>query len=248
MQLTFVKIVTFLLILTLTSLGSFCAYTSFSLYKRLQYLSLNPLSLNEVEHAQLQNNDAINGELIAIIGDSRAKQWALPDTFSEKVINLGVGGHTTAQALARNRLSLGEIRPSTVVVQIGINDLKTIALFPGKTQEIIKNCKNNITALVEFAKSTDVKKIVLTSVFPTGKPPLYRKLFWNKAVSSAITDVNSHIESLVSDRVVFLDTHSLLLNTNTGLTRNEYQQDFLHLSKNGYTALNQYLLPILKTN
>jgi len=248
MQLTFVKIVTFLLIITLISLGSFSAYTSLSLYKRLHYLSLNPLSLNEVEYTQLQNNDEINGELIAIIGDSRAKQWAFPDTFSEKVINLGISGHTTAQALARNRLILGEIKPSILVLQIGINDLKAITLFPGRTQEIIKSCKNNITALVELAKSIGVKKVVLTSVFPTGKPPFYRKPFWNNDINTAISDVNSHIEGLVSGDVAFLDTHSLLLNITTGLIRNEYQQDFLHITKNGYTALNQKLLPILKSN
>jgi hypothetical protein len=116
------------LILALLSLSICLAYLSLYLYKRYNALSLDPLALSTTE---IPADSRKIKNLVIFIGDSRAKQWGIPkSTASITVINLGIGGHTSAQTLARSRLTLNKYQPAALVIQAGINDLKTIALFP----------------------------------------------------------------------------------------------------------------------
>ncbi len=234
------------IILVLLGISVVTASAAVHLYKKINVLALSPLALDTGKNTEKTNRKRIGG--LIIIGDSRAKQWEFNESFNAlQITNLGVNGHTSRQTLLRNKLILPNYKPKSIIIQVGINDLKTIPLLPTKTRSIIDNCKENISNLVSAAKSTSADKIILTSIFPTGNIPFYRKPFWSKSIDKAIIEINNHLESLAVDGVEYLDVNPILSNKKN-ITKTTYQRDFLHLNKNGYNEINHILLPMLLNN
>jgi lysophospholipase L1-like esterase len=128
---------------------------------------------------------------------------------------------------------------------VGINDLKTIPLFPKQRASIIANCQTNIQRIVE--ESRDIGAIVIVStIFPAGKIPLERRLFWSEEIEQAIAEVNAYIASLAGEQVIVFDAFSILADRQ-GQMLSEYQADELHLNEQGYVILNQRLIQLLDT-
>ena len=137
------------------------------------------------------------------------------------------------------------LKPHVILVQVGINDLKTIPLFPERKESIIDNCQKNILRIV--AKSTILEAtVILTTVFPVGKLPIGRRLVWSHEVTSGVDKVNTYIRSLAEERVIVFDAFSILAD-GKGNVRPEYSQDFLHLNAAGYKVLNRELKQLLAT-
>jgi lysophospholipase L1-like esterase len=182
---------------------------------------------------------------VVFFGDSRAYEWPAPQGLADvEFINRGISAQTTAQALGRFEAHVAPLRPDVVVVQIGINDLKTIPLYPEREEAIIEACQDDIRQIV--TKSLDSGAVViLTTIFPVGDVPLERRLYWSDRVPPAIGAVNAYIRSLAQDRVMVFDASAVLADAN-GEARPAYQRDFLHLNARGYTALNQSLTPLLE--
>lgn len=84
---------------------------------------------------------------------------------------------------------MAPLQPDIVILQVGINDLKTLPLFPERQEEIIANCKTNIQQIVDKSLQADAS-VILTTIFPLGQLPIERRLFWSEEVALAIDDVN----------------------------------------------------------
>ena len=217
--------------------GQFKAY-----YRELNEVRLDPLGLNHVTQPQA----SVEKPVVIFFGDSRAAQWPAPHdgVFSQTTfVNLGMGAQTSAQVLGRFDRQVPALHPNILILQVGINDLKTIPLFPERKQAIVQDCKSNIRQIVAQAVAGDAE-VIVTTIFPLGQLPIERELFWSADVAAAIQEVNADIKSLAGDHVTVMDT-SVALADQRGLVHAEYQQDFLHLNAAGYAALNQQLTPIL---
>jgi lysophospholipase L1-like esterase len=129
-------------------------------------------------------------------------------------------------------------------VQVGINDLKTIPLFPERKNEIIANCKANIRRIVQDSLELG-SSVIITTIFPPGEISLFRRLVWSNEIDKAVVEVNHAIRQWGQDKVIVFDTAKLLSNAN-GKVRQEYRFDELHLNEQGYQALNRELISILK--
>lgn len=222
--------------------------TSLTYYQQLNQTRLDPLGLRAYPSvAPLE----ARSPLIVFYGDSRAEAWTPPPNRNPKrFLNRGIHAQTTSQILARYPHHIAPLRPHTLILQLGGNDLKTIPLFPDQRQQIIQTCQTNIQTLIQQALANGTQRIILTTIFPTGPVPLDRRPVWSDDVDTATAEVNVFLKSL-SDRPEFkgkvqiLDTVPLLAGSD-GLTRSEYRQDFLHLNPTGYAALNQALSPLLR--
>jgi lysophospholipase L1-like esterase len=135
------------------------------------------------------------------------------------------------------------LRPEIVIVQVGVNDLKTIPLFPERKAEIVAATKENIRQIVEQATAAGAQ-VVLTTIFPVGDFPLERRLFWSPDIETAVQDVNDYLRSLSSIEVSVWDTAAIL--STVGHANAAYYDDELHLNQAGYTVLN-HALPLLLT-
>ena len=211
-------------------------------YNQLNLTRLDPLGLSVYPPQENENSEKPR---VVFFGDSRVYQWPEPSGLEQfEFINRGIGAQTSTQAVERFDEHVLLLHPDIVLIQMCINDLKTIPLFPHLKSWIVTNCKNNIEWSVEETRNQG-GTVILTTVFPLGKLPIERRLFWSDDVGEAIQEVNEYIYSLEGDGVIVFDTGQVLAGEN-GLVRDEYSRDFLHLNEVGYEALNEELVSILE--
>lgn len=212
------------------------------------YLQLNQVRLDPLGYDVIftnENNMKNDEKMIVFYGDSRAADWFFPVVDGYFFLNRGIGGQTSEQVKLRYEEHVAPLTPDIVVLQVGINDLKTISIFPGDKEKIMTDVKSNIQSIVERSNH-DNSKIILTTIFPTADVPLERQLFWDQHVNQAVEEVNTYIFSLESDQVIIFDSYSLLVNEH-GFAHSEYVADFLHINQAGYSILNNGLINLLSS-
>jgi len=104
---------------------------------------------------------------VVILGDSRASAWPAPGFWHDgyQVLNRGIGGQTSAQVLGRFGGHVAHLQPDLVLIQLGLNDLKAIGLFPERREEIVAACKANLTELVRLSREQGAV-VLLSTIFP----------------------------------------------------------------------------------
>lgn len=245
------KQLTLLLLLTnlLTIAGSILLFNrTWLYYNQLNATRLDPLGL-DVYPTSPEATEAPSAEesppTVLFFGDSRAVSWPfLTDQPQIQFINRGIGAQTSAQVKLRFAAHVEPLQPEVVVIQVGINDLKTIPLFPHKQQEIIDHCQENIKQMVQQAVDGGAT-VILTTIFPVGQPPLARRPVWSSAVAEAVVTVNDFLTTLASEQVIIFDSYQLLVGDNDPLINPTYAADLLHLNQAGYDRLNDHLEPLL---
>lgn len=220
-------------------LNAYLYRTANEYYLSLNATRLDPLGLNAYPLAQ--NDPQASGKsLVVFFGDSRATNWPAPArNITFRFANRGIGAQTTAQVANRYVLHVRPLKPAVVVVQVGINDLKTIPLFPDQRALIVERSKQNINHIVDLARE-DGAQVILTTIIRPGQIPVERRLFWSDDVGVAVDEVNAYISSLAGDRVLVLDTNRKIVNVG-GTVDPKYSLDALHLNSLGYAMLNEDL-------
>jgi lysophospholipase L1-like esterase len=207
-------------------------------------IRLDPAGL-EIYAAERSKPSPPGAPLLVLFGDSRAAMWPEPPTLAGYVVvNRGIGNQTTAQLLLRVGADVEDLRPAVVVIEAGVNDLKTIVYFPERQPDIIATCKANLEKIVARCRRTGAT-VVLATVFDIGHVPLWRRPFWSYDVSRAVREVNTFLAGLSGGKVLLFDAGAVLRDPG-GEIRRTYQLDHLHLSPAGYAALNRPLEGILQ--
>jgi len=214
-------------------------------YLQLNETRLDPLGLKAFPIRQARVSPADGKPLVVLLGDSRAAAWPAPTQLEGfTFVNRGASAQTTAQVLGRFPYHVPSLKPDILVLEVGINDLKTIPLFPERKAAIVADCEANIQKLVELA-TRDNTRVILVTIFPLGQIPIERRPFWSEDVALAITEVNQFITMLASDSVEIFDAGKILSNE-SGIVDPRYSKDFLHLNATGYEALNRELSLVLQ--
>ncbi|MEB3163646.1 MAG: GDSL-type esterase/lipase family protein [Prochlorothrix sp.] len=240
------------------SLNLYLYSTNYRYYTNLQRLFLDPLGLSAYPTSfptHLATNfkalDPRSPKTVVLLGDSRAYSWPLAFPASVKVINRGINGQTSSQVLGRAQAHLQDLHPQLVVIQVGINDLKMIPLFPDREGNILQTYKTNLVSLVGEIHSLGAIAVV-TTLFPLGKVPWQRRLAWSDRVELAVEDVNNFIRRLDSTaetqgpKVWVFDAAQLLQQGASRRIQPQYSQDLLHINSAGYDRLNAALIPLLQ--
>ncbi|MEA5501298.1 MAG: GDSL-type esterase/lipase family protein [Limnoraphis robusta] len=214
-------------------------------YLELNLTRLDPLGWNAYpldSNPPPKTNSRVR---LVFFGDSRAASWLSPDMEGYEFINRGIGSQTSIQTLQRFEQHIKPLEPDIVLIQVGVNDLKTIALFPKRKELTLADCKTNIQQIVEQSKALGAV-VILTPILPVGEIPLERKPFWSDDVTLAIKEVNTYINSLASENVIIFDPFSILVDEK-GVVKREYSKDELHLNSQGYKVLNQEFIQFLNS-
>jgi len=233
-------------------------------YKEANATRLDPTGTNYYSSTVLPK-DSSNKLRVVFLGDSRAKAWPNPKQDSTNIrskhyqfINRGISSQTSSQVLQRFAAHVVPLKPDVIVLQVGINDLKTIALFPERAWSIQQDYKANIAQLVmQSQKTADV--VIISTILPAGKISLARRPFWSADVDAAVVEANLYLKQLVEETrtkdrddaltrenqqradIIFFDGFSVVAGEN-GKMNASYQLDELHMNPAGYNALNQDLL------
>jgi lysophospholipase L1-like esterase len=177
--------------------------------------------------------------LVLFLGDSRMQEW--PDLPKARfvTVNAGGGGETTQQILLRAGATLDAVRPELVVLQAGINDLKTIGALPDAASQTEATCLTNLTRLVTLAREHGAA-VVMVPVLPAEAPSLVRRLVWSSEIDEARQRVNTALRQRFGGEqgVVLLDEHLLLP---------EDYRDTLHFAPSAYTKLEKAALGAIAT-
>ncbi len=234
---------TVLLLLSL-ALNGYLFLKAQQYYLELNGTRLNPLGLSFYPPESTTVQQEV-GEITAVFfGDSRAAQWSNPSEMNNyRFINRGIGSQTSVQIAARFQQHIEPLQPDLIIVQMCINDLKTIPLFPQNEQATIQNCLSNIDQVLAEAEQIGAT-VILTTVFPVGDVPLERQIVWSPAIPKAVTAVNEQIRTKASNNVYIFDTFNLLVDER-GLINREFAFDELHLNEAGYAYLNDELVQYL---
>ncbi len=212
--------------------------------KRL-YAARCAVELDPIGLATFGPGDApVSTASVVLFGDSRAAHWTTPETIAGlPVFNRGVSGQTTAQVLARFDAHVLSLQPQVVIIEVGMNDLKSIPLFAAKADWIVDQCFRNIESMVSTVVARGAS-VVLVTIFPVGEVPLYRRPIYSGQVDAAIRTVNNRIRGLAGERVRVLDADTFFLGGD-GRLRAGFGKDMLHLNPAGYRELNLRLVPMV---
>ena len=217
-----------------------------SYYAQLSAVRLDPLGLSA--HV----NDAPPPvtpprRRVVFLGDSRAQMWlSPPDTPEWQFVNRGVGNQTSAQVLARFDVEIPPLHPDVLVVEVGVNDLKAIPLFPGRRDEFVGAVEDHVRELVRRSRALGAR-VILVTVFPIGDVDLAHRLEMEPGTRSrpSVAGVNRFIDTLAGAGVELLHADPVLLD-DSGAIRPTYSVDMLHFSPSAYAALDEKLLPMLR--
>src|SRR4051812_12555510 len=98
-------------------------------FEQANDVRLDPAGLAFYAAERAASPVATDRKVVAFFGDSRAVMWSPPTLPGYEIKNVGVGNQTSAQVLLRFDADVPRLRPSVVVLEVGVNDLKTIADF-----------------------------------------------------------------------------------------------------------------------
>ena len=196
-----------------------------------------------------RNTSFGNGtNVLLFIGDSRIEAWDAPAASGWNVFNGGVSGMTTAQLAYHCRAMLERVRPTVVVLQIGINDFKILGLRPALREVVVGACLSNITTIIKECRASGAH-VVVTTIWPAGKVPLKRRVVWSSAIPAGVAEANERLEKQFRDRPGITITN-VLATASKGLSENEIHglyQDTLHLTPAAYTRLSVVLTQTLSS-
>ena len=212
------------------------------IYVREQMIHLMPINTSKNNYFEEQSMG--DSSSVILLGDSRIKNWTPKINITEaKIINFGIGGETTTQLLYRVEKEIDTYIGKVIIIQTGINDLKTIGVFKEEKSEIMSNCFNNIIKISTLLTSKN-KEVILLTIFPNGKVSFLRRFVWDKSIPQAIHIVNEKIRNINLPNVSVIDCDIVLSGQNE-LINPDYSIDALHMNNKGYEVLNNLLYPIV---
>ena len=176
---------------------------------------------------------------VVFMGNSITEGWLSirPEFFKNKpYVNRGISGQTTPQMLIRFKQDVIHLKPSTVVLLAGIND---IAENTGPST--IEMIANNIVSMAELAKANHIN-VIICSVLPANKFP------WREGLKPAekVIKLNALLQSYSKKhKLAYVDYYSAMVNDSHGLKK-ELGEDGIHPNKNGYLIMEPILEKAIK--
>ena len=184
-----IKLNIILIILLITSLGFNFRFRVLLQTARLQ---MNEISLNPVNLKRYPQENIATEKIMVMFGDSRIVAWRKPQLEDFLIINRGISGETSSQALLRFDYHVSYLQPKIILIQVGVNDLRMRTITTDR-QEIIADCKHNIRSIVQKSLELD-SLVILTTIFPLGEgniPSQFTTIWPSKAaIVTAIEEVN----------------------------------------------------------
>ena len=188
----------------------------------------------------LENANLSEGQIV-FIGDSITDGYHLNNHYNDLPLatyNRGIGGDVTSGVIARLKTSVIDLKPSKVIMMIGINDINS-----GRTNdEIMTNYK---TIINEIQTNLPATEIICQSVLPMDA----RVTAWGIDLPNAIQkikDLNARIKTYVESKdILFVDLFTHFKDENDQLIPS-YSYDGVHPNAAGYDVWTSVLKPLLQ--
>lgn len=210
-----------------------CIGFSLTTWKMFQFRDrLHGVIDNDRWEKTLSENGMYQDGLICFFGDSEIELWHMSTSFgSLPVVNRGVSGDWASKAINRFEDDVIKIKPRTLVLLIGTNDL-------GNGQSV-----DSIIDSIEYMVDMAVRhamKVHLCSILPvrniyTKNHPLEKIQLINKKLLEIAERYNSNYVDFFGE-----------LADHDGFFDVSLTDDGLHPNRNGYFRMTKILLPQLR--
>ncbi len=187
---------------------------------------------------KIYNRQAKPGGVV-FVGDSLTQRYPLSEFYpGVHLYNRGIDGDTTEGLSKRLNLSIFDLKPNVVVMQIGTNDLQVLGLIKEKTVE------NIATLITSIRQELPKIQILLLSLYPVNETTdkLVNKFIVGPRKNTDIQWINDHIRTFKG--VEFVDVYPSLLDED-GQLKMQYSKEGLHLSLAGYSVVTEVVKPRL---
>ena len=167
---------------------------------------------------------------LVLFGDSLFQDWAevQPGLFGDNWVGRGVRGQGTMRLLARFRPDVIALKPRTVIIAGGINDLIAADTLIGPDQYIA-----NIESLVDLAQANGI--MVILATLPPVDRFAVRPGFAPQAMTVAL---NRALRELAQRRALVLADFNAVLVAPDGVSqRAGFSDDGIHPTAAAYRAL-----------
>jgi lysophospholipase L1-like esterase len=178
---------------------------------------------------------------VVFIGDSMTQGWRLNEYFPGRdFLNRGISGQITSQMLARFLADVVELKPQTVVIWAGTNDIAR-----GVDPAVIQR---NLSAMCDLADHHKIK-VVLAAITPVtdhhkAVNPAFERTI--QRPPTAIIAMNSWIQKFAFTRgYAYADYYQATLATDLSLAAN-LTTDGLHLNADGYRLISPVIAAALQ--
>ena len=202
-------------------------------------------NLSKYDESNKKLMNVIDENRVVFMGNSITEGWSNfdPDFFIDNpYVNRGISGQTTPQMLIRFKPDVVSLKPKSVVILAGINDIA------GNTGPIkIENIAENIFSMSEIAKSNNIE-VFICSVLPAKAFPWSPSI---KNVAEKVIKLNSILEKYcLANKILYVDYHSEMNDGNGGLKVPEHttEDDLVHPNKEGYKVMEELISIFLDTN
>jgi len=201
-------------------------------------LVINANRSNRIDLFHAINHSAITGQTV-FFGDSLTDFFPISEFFPGKIIyNRGITADTTDELLERIE-TVTAIRPKTVFLQIGTNDLN-------KNRKPAAIVRNIMRITEKLSAELPGVKIHVISLYPISRNRKILSTFTCQfRTNKNINMTNAILQNACEKKgLSFINIHPLLA-TKKGSLKNEFTIEGLHLSERGYEvvakALKSYL-------
>lgn len=167
---------------------------------------------------------------LVMFGDSLVQDWGehQPALFGDEWVGRGVRGQGTTRMLARFRSDVIALKPQTVIIIGGTNDLIAADTRIGPDQSLA-----NIETLVDLAQANGIA-VILTTLPPaqrfSTRPGFVPQVF--------VPGLNQRLRELAKRRALVLaDFHAALVAPGGATYRPGFSDDGIHPSPAAYRAL-----------
>jgi lysophospholipase L1-like esterase len=215
-------------------------YLSFLIFLGSMSYSQDWPNLNRYkeENSKLETLNPKERSRVVFMGNSITEGWInkRPEFFSSNnYINRGIGGQTTPQMLLRFRQDVIALKPSSVVILAGIND---IAQNTGPYS--LEATSGNIFSMCELAKQNGIK-VIICSVLPAADFP------WRQGLEPApkVIKLNTILKEYAEkNKFFYVDYFSAMVNDKSGL-KDELGTDGVHPNEAGYAIMEPILQKVI---
>lgn len=196
------------------------------------------LACYRVANDSVMQLDASRREIV-LLGNSITYNWARDHReFLEEnhMVGRGISGQTTTHFLARFRQDVLNLKPQTVVILGGTND---IAENAGEYNEDLT--MSNIQSMVELAQANGIRPVLCT-VLPV------TQYWWNKDVPNVqdkIDSLNRRIAAYAKENKIPLVDYFTLMAMPDRTMNPKYAEDGVHPNLAGYAVMEKLLLEAL---
>lgn len=157
------------------------------------------------------------------LGDEIIENYNLSVHFKQiNALNRGIKNDSTSGILNRLDVSVVDIRPKVVVLQVGTHKLDKVLTY---YEDILKTLKEKLP----------IADVVILSICPTSGEYAGR----NEKIVQINNELKALAEKYNSTKATYkyVDIHSLLMNPETGELDKSYSDDGLLLNEQGYSRI-----------